>query len=152
MLWKACPRCKKIIPHGLPYCATCAPLAEAEREAKRERKAEYLRKKYQRKYNSKRDPKYIAFYRSKEWKATSRAKMADAHYKCEAKLAGCTTIAVEVHHVKPIQTDEGWHERLEWDNLKAVCIACHNTLHDRFKSWRKKDDGALDMREIIKNL
>lgn len=43
-LLKACPRCKRMIPHGLPYCAECAPIAEAERAAAREHKAEYKRK------------------------------------------------------------------------------------------------------------
>lgn len=152
MLLKACPRCKKLIPQGLPYCPACAPLAEAEREAKRERKAEYLRKKYQRKYNSRRDPRYMTFYRSKDWRTTSRAKLSSVHYKCEARLPGCTTLAVEVHHIKPIQTEEGWHERLEWDNLKAVCIACHNTIHERFKPRKKSHDGVLDMHEIMKDL
>ena len=46
MLLKACPRCKRMIPHGLPYCAECAPIAEAQRAEAQERKAEYRRKKY----------------------------------------------------------------------------------------------------------
>lgn len=150
-LMKACPRCKKLIPHGLPYCATCAPLAEAERQAKQERKAEYLNKKYNKKYNARRDPKYMTFYRSKDWRMTSRSKLQAAGYKCEAKLQGCTGLAVEVHHIKPIQTEEGWGLRLEWDNLEAVCTACHNGRHPE-KGKRRQDPGVLDMREIVRNL
>lgn len=150
-LMKACPRCRKLIPHGLPYCAACAPIAEAERKAKQERKAEYLNKKYNRQYNSRRDPKYLTFYRSKDWRMTSRSKLQAAGYKCEAKLKGCTGLAVEVHHVKPIQTPEGWEERLEWTNLEAVCTACHNGRHpEKFK--KKTDPNVLDMREIMKKL
>lgn len=151
MLQKACPRCKKLIPHGLSYCAACAPIAAAERIAAREHKAEYMRKKYNRKYNSKRDKKQLVFYRSKEWRATSRAKLTEAGYKCEAKRDGCTKLAVEVHHIKPIQTEEGWAERLEWSNLQAVCTSCHNTIHDRFKC-KKSDDGVLDFKQISKEL
>lgn len=150
MLLKACPRCKRMIPHGLPYCAECAPIAAAQRADAQERKTEYKRKKYNQQYNRQRDHKYLTFYRSKEWKITSRAKLQQAGYKCQAKLQGCTHLAVEVHHIKPIQTAEGWELRLDWDNLEPVCTACHNSRHQRFKT--KKDDGVLDMREIIKNL
>ena len=150
MITKACPRCKRLIPHGLPYCAECAPIAEAQRAEAQERKAEHRRKQYNQKYNKTRDPKYLAFYRSKEWKVTSRSKLQQAGYKCQAKLQGCQGLAVEVHHIKPIQTDEGWELRLDWDNLEPVCTACHNGRHQRYK--KKKDDGILDMREIIKKL
>lgn len=150
MLLKACPRCKRMIPHGLPYCADCATIAEAQRAEAQRRRAEYKRRKYNQKYNRQRDPKYLAFYRSKEWKITSRTKLQQAEYKCQAKLPGCTRLAVEVHHIKPIQTAEGWDLRLAWENLEPVCTACHNSRHQRFK--QKKDDGVLDMREIMKNL
>lgn len=151
MLLKACPRCKKLIPQGLPYCEACAPIAEAERQAKQERRADYLNKKYNTIYNRRRDPKYQTFYRSKAWRMTSKAKLAAAGYKCEAKLEGCTRLAVEVHHIKPIRTDEGWKLRLDWENLEAVCSACHNGRHPE-KGKRKKDPGVLDMREIQKEL
>lgn len=150
MLLKACPRCKRMIPHGWAYCPDCAPIAEAQRAEAQERRAEYKRKKYNQNYNKQRDPKYLTFYRSKEWKITSRAKLQQAGYKCQARLQGCTHLAVEVHHIKPIQTAEGWELRLDWDNLEAVCTACHNSRHQRFK--KKADDGVLDMREIMRNL
>lgn len=150
MLLKACPRCKRMIPHGLPYCAECAPIAAAQREENRERKAEHRRKKYAKEYNRRRDPKYLEFYRSKEWKITSRAKLQEAGYKCKARLPGCQGLAVEAHHIKPIQTAEGWELRLDWDNLEPVCTACHNGRHQRFK--KKSEDGVLDIREIMRNL
>lgn len=150
MVLKPCPRCKRMIPAGLTYCPDCAPIAEAQAAEARERRAEYKRKKYNRNYNKRRDPKYEAFYRSKEWKITSRTKLQTAEYKCEAKLEGCKRLAVEVHHVKPIKTDEGWELRLDWNNLQAVCTACHNKLDKRFS--HHTEAGVLDMREIIKNL
>lgn len=151
VLVKACPRCKKLIHHGAPCCAECLPIVTAAREEKRQRKAEYLKKQYNRNYNRRRDPKYVQFYRSKDWKATSKAKLTAAGWRCEARLEGCTGLAVEVHHIKPIQTDEGWNLRLEWNNLEALCTACHNGRHPE-KGKRKRDTDVLDMREVMRNL
>jgi 5-methylcytosine-specific restriction protein A len=72
-----------------------------------------------------------AFYRSAVWKRTSTSKLASVAYRCEARLAGCTELATETHHIKPIQTPEGWALRLDWDNLEAVCVHCHNWRHNR---------------------
>ena len=149
MALKACPRCKRLIAYGMTYCETCAPIAEAERQAKREHRQEFMRKKYNRRYNSRRDPKYLQFYRSNDWKITSRAKLQAANFKCQAKLPGCQRLAVEVHHIKPIQTPEGWELRLEWNNLEAVCTACHNGRHpEKFK--RKEEPGVIDLRTLRK--
>jgi 5-methylcytosine-specific restriction endonuclease McrA len=150
-LVKPCPRCKRLIPHGWPYCLDCKPIAEAQRQEARERKAEYLKKKYNRRYNSRRDPKYSAFYNSREWKATSRAKLQAAKYKCTAGLAGCAGIACEVHHIQPIQTAEGWERRLDWENLEPLCTACHNGRHPE-KLRRRQDPEVLDLREIQREI
>lgn len=143
MIMKPCPRCKKLMPYGLAYCKDCAPIAQAELEAIKERN---LKKKMQR-YNSRRDPKYLTFYRSKDWKRQSRAKLESVQYKCEARLNGCQGYAVEVHHIKPIQTPEGWDKRLEWENLEAVCTSCHNGRHPE-KLRRNQDDGVIDLRTV----
>lgn len=146
-LLKPCPRCRRLIPHGWAYCPDCKPIAEAERKAKQEHRQEYLQKKYNQRYNSRRDPKYLAFYRSKEWKATSRAKLQTVKYKCEARLQGCQGTACEVHHIKPIQTAEGWDKRLEWENLEALCTACHNGRHpEKFK--KPSEAGVIDLRAL----
>jgi len=140
---KPCPRCKRMMPVGPSYCKDCAPLARAELEAIREQN---LKKKMQM-YNRQRDPKYLTFYRSKDWRLTSRAKLQQVSYKCEAKLSGCQGLAVEVHHIKPIQTPEGWGLRLEWSNLEAVCTSCHNGRHpEKFK--KQSTDGVVDLRSV----
>lgn len=145
MLMKACPRCKKLIPYGQTYCETCAPIAEAQAAEAMERKTEYRRKKYNTAYNRRRDPKYLTFYRSKEWRAMSKAYLQAAGYKCEAGLEGCQRLAVEVHHKQAIQTDEGWGQRLDWENLEALCTSCHNRRHSRLK---KVNDGVIDLRTL----
>lgn len=127
VLVKPCARCRKLIPYGRSYCDPCGSAVIAEREeSSRKRK-----KANDRAYNAKRDPKYLRFYASGDWKRLSRAKMDSAGYRCE----GCGAIAAEVHHIKPIQTPEGWSLRLDWSNLEAVCINCHNKRHGR---WGKR--------------
>jgi hypothetical protein len=139
-----------MIPYGWTYCPDCKPLAEAERQAKQERRSEYLRKKSNQRYNARRgqeDPKYRKFRNSKPWKETSKAKLRDCKWKCEARLEGCQGIACEVHHKQPLKTPEGWEKRLDWDNLQGVCTACHNLLDN--KEFKKKiDENVIDLRTI----
>lgn len=141
-----CPRCKRLLPVGVAYCEACRPMAEAQAVEAMERKRAYKQRQYNAKYNRRRDPKYLTFYRSKDWRTMSRAKLQSAGYKCQAGLEGCSRIAVEVHHVKPIQTAEGWPLRLEWSNLEALCINCHNKRHDRGK--QRRDSSVIDMRYL----
>lgn len=144
-----CPRCKTLIPVGVQYCEACRPLADAQAQEAMERKRAYKSKQYAKQYNARRDPKYLTFYRSKDWRLLSRTYLQRAGYKCQAKLEGCKGLAVEVHHIKPIQSPEGWDLRLDWDNLEAVCTACHNARHGG--RWKKgKSDGVVDMREIAR--
>ena len=142
-IMKPCPRCKRMIPHGLQYCQDCAPIRETELEQIRERNAQ----RKARMYNRRRDPKYQAFYGSKAWKAQSRAKLQACGYRCEARLTGCQGLAVEVHHIKPIQTPEGWDRRLEWENLEGVCVSCHNGRHPE-KLRKATENGVIDLRTI----
>ena len=141
-----CPRCKTMIPVGVPYCDTCRPSVEEQAEEARQRKRDFKRAQYNRSYNKRRDPKYLRFYRSKEWRLLSKAKLSACGYKCEAGLPGCTRLAVEVHHVKPLKTPEGWDERLTWENLQGVCISCHNKLDG--KNFKKKEPGVIDLKEL----
>ena len=142
-----CPRCGRLIPVGVQYCDRCRPIAEAQAQEAMERRQAFKRAKYNREYNKRRDPKYLKFYRSKEWRLLSRTKLQACGYKGEAGLEGCKRLAVEVHHVKPIKTDEGWAQRLEWSNLMGVCISCHNILDGKtFK--RKQEPGVIDMKTL----
>ncbi len=146
-----CPRCKRLIPVGVQYCEECRPLAEAQTAAYRERAQAYRRAKTNRDYNKRRDPKYLAFYRSKEWRLLSKTKLQACGYKCEAGLDGCHKLAVEVHHIKPIKTEEGWHDRLNFDGLLGVCVACHNILDGKTKG-HKAESGVVDIKSVKKLL
>lgn len=147
MAMHPCPRCGQLIPVGVTYCEGCRPAAEAQAAEAMERRRVYKRQKYNSIYNRRRDPKYLAFYRSKEWRLLSRTYLQRAGYKCQAKLEGCTGLAVEVHHKDPIQTAKGWGARLDWENLEAVCTSCHNKRHpEKFK--KSAEPGVIDLRKI----
>lgn len=129
MLLKSCGRCGKLIPYGLTYCSKCRPIVEAEREAKRlESKRESDRR-----YNKTRDPKYVRFYNSVEWRTLSAKYTQDKGYKCER----CGKFATQVHHKQAIQTPQGWDRRLDYSNLELLCTKCHNDRHNRFKKKKR---------------
>lgn len=134
MLLKSCNRCGNLIPYGSAYCTKCKPIVQAEREARR---AEAV-KRGNRKYNKTRDPKYMRFYSSSDWRMLSAKYTQDKGYKCEA----CGRIGTEVHHIKPIQTPDGWERRLDYNNLELLCTDCHNERHERFKRRMKYIKGT----------
>ena len=131
--FKLCPRCKRLKPvgNGAALCDECDSKNRAEKAARREQSRDYKRE-YASRLDSE-DPKYRRFYRSREWEMTSKQKMVDAGHKCEE----CGKPGTDVHHVVPIQTDEGWRRRFDVDNLKLLCVRCHNKAHERFGHHRK---------------
>lgn len=129
MLLKSCHRCGILIQYGSAYCSTCTPIVEREREERRIQ----AKKEGDRRYNKKRDPKYVRFYNSKEWRVLSRRRLQDDGYKC----VKCGKIASEVDHIKAIQTPEGWELRLDYNNTRSLCLDCHNLRHNRFKIKNK---------------
>lgn len=130
MLLKACNRCGDLIPYGATYCTQCEPIVRAQREAVRAAN----KREADKRYNRGRDPRYGRFYNSGAWRTLSAAYMQRVGYRCEQ----CGKIGSEVHHKKPIQTDEGWERRLDMDNLELLCIDCHNKRHERFMKRKKK--------------
>ena len=128
MIIKLCSRCKKPVVYPARYCGECLPVVEAEREAREQEQ----RRAANRAYNKRRDPKYVQFYKGRQWRMLSARYLQDHAYKCE----GCGGLACEVHHMDPIQCETGWDRRYDVSNLKAVCTECHNAEHDRFRKGR----------------
>lgn len=124
MLLKACGRCGNLYPYGAGYCSTCTPIIQAEIEERQR----VSRLKSNRVYNRGRDPKYVRFYNSIEWRALSAKRLQDDQWGC----AFCGKIATEVDHIVEIKTDEGWERRLDYDNLRSLCHSCHDKRHNRF--------------------
>lgn len=129
MLLKDCNRCGNLIPYGSAYCTECKPIVEAEREAR----LSALRKESNKRYNKTRDPKYVRFYNSVDWRTLSAKYAQDKGYRCEE----CKAMATQVHHKKAIQTPDGWELRLDYNNLELVCTQCHNKRHERFEKRKK---------------
>jgi len=68
-----------------------------------------------------------SFYNGKAWKATQAAYMASQYRICE----NCGNAARIVHHKEYI-TPENINNpeiTLNWKNLKALCVDCHNAEH-----------------------
>ena len=138
MLLKECRRCGSYIQYPATYCSICLPIVEEDRARRRAD----TKREVDRRYNQTRDKKYLRFYNSPEWRRLSTQYMIDVGYRCEG--VGCKRIATEVHHIQPIQTPEGWDRRLDYTNLKAVCVECHNKEHGRFKSKRPNKTRLSD--------
>lgn len=135
MLLKSCNKCGALVPYGIKHCDKCREIAQQE---DKDRQAESKRRSDKR-YNQKRNKKTVQFYRSIEWRMLAARYTQDKLYKCEE----CGAIGTQVHHIKPIQTPEGWAMRLDYNNLKLLCNRCHNKQHDRFvkkhpQGWIKK--------------
>lgn len=135
MLLKSCNRCGNLFPYrgGYSYesgfCSACLPIAVAEREAR----IQESKRKSNREYNKARDPKYVRFYNSIEWRVLAAKRLQDDGYRCQ----WCGKIADEVDHIIEIKTPEGWERRLDYDNTRSLCTACHNKRHNRFIKKRK---------------
>jgi 5-methylcytosine-specific restriction endonuclease McrA len=85
------------------------------------------------------------FYNSKAWKDTQAAYMESQNYICER----CGNVARIVHHIKYITPQNicDPYITLDWNNLEAICIDCHNAEHMGASSCidglRFDEDGNL---------
>jgi 5-methylcytosine-specific restriction protein A len=64
------------------------------------------------------------FYRTAAWRATRAAYLRAHPLCCKCTARGRRVTARVVDHVVPIK-DGG--ARFDWDNLQALCVACHNS-------------------------
>jgi 5-methylcytosine-specific restriction endonuclease McrA len=67
------------------------------------------------------------FYTGKAWRDTQAAYMVSQQYVCER----CGNMARVVHHKNYI-TPQNIHDpaiTLDWENLEALCMDCHNAEH-----------------------
>ena len=82
------------------------------------------------------------FYNSKEWRRVSAAYMSSKLYVCER----CGRPAQICHHKKWLD-DSNVHDpetALNFDNLEALCIECHNAEHGlRHDITLFDDDGNV---------
>lgn len=87
-----------------------------------------------------------SFYNSDRWIKCRDSYMQSKKYICER----CGEIAVICHHkihLTPNNIDDP-DITLNWDNLKAVCLDCHNRIHGNGENVTRKglmfdDNGNL---------
>ena len=89
-----------------------------------------------------------SFYKSPEWKACRHGYL-QLHPLCEECLkAGEYTPATHVHHKIWLNETNVRDQAisLNWDNLEAVCIKCHNRIHNAGEHQRRytvSEDGKV---------
>ncbi len=111
----AWPGCNMLV-RGESYCPRHV-LVAAERQQAAKRTV-HLR------YNERRDES-DAFYRTERWKKLS-AHYRKKHPVCEH----CDNAASDItDHIKPVKTHPAL--ALAWDNLRALCRPCHNSIGER---------------------
>lgn len=64
------------------------------------------------------------FYASAPWRKLRAAFLAQGPLCVDCRKQGRITEAKHVHHVLPRKTHP--HLALDWDNLEALCVKCHN--------------------------
>lgn len=134
-LKKICPRCKaSTIDATQVMCERCAAVAST-------RHIEYDR--------FRRDKKYDAFYKSKEWRHL-RAHILMQHagidvylYHHRNRLAAANT----VHHI--VELSEDWSRRLDPSNLIPLSSSTHAYVHKVYESGgdahRKMQERLFDL-------
>lgn len=103
-----------------------------------------------------RNPKYIKMIQSYKWRCLRQKKIASQPL-CERCVdEGRSTLASEVHHVKPVETGLTYHEMhslmFDYSNLMSVCKHCHVSLHKELESFSKeivKANQARDSKRFI---
>lgn len=64
------------------------------------------------------------FYASKAWRSLRRAFLLDHPLCDDCQSLGLIVPAVQVHHKIPRKANPAL--ALEWTNLQALCVRCHN--------------------------
>lgn len=72
-----------------------------------------------------------------------RARYLGAHPLCEeCERKGRTTLATCVHHVRPVESQPSQELMIaaayDWNNLEALCDACHELRHAGHTGRRSK--------------
>lgn len=89
-----------------------------------------------------RNPIYIKLINSARWKELRIEKLKVNPVCEECAKHGISTLATEVHHIRPVESVVGVAamERLMFDrmNLQSLCHACHAEIHRRAFSHSKE--------------
>lgn len=90
------------------------------------------------------------FYSSKQWQECRNEYMRERHYLCENCLRkGIYAPARYVHHIIELDPTniENPEVALGFDNLEAVCRACHDEYHDNHGRWATVNQKKREARQ-----
>ena len=98
-----------------------------------------------------RSPAYQKLLNSKRWREL-RARYREAHPLCERCLAeGRVSPTVDIHHREPVESAKTDYDMqrlcFDWNNLQALCVACHIEVHQQERSHSKEQVQANKQRE-----
>ena len=88
---------------------------------------------------SDRDPAFDVFYKSWPWRRCRDGYLKSVGGLCERCLKiGLIVPADQVHHKIRLTLDNlnNTAVTLNWDNLEALCLDCHQKEHETPKRWR----------------
>ena len=94
-----------------------------------------------------------AFYKGSSWNKCKNGYLKSKNYICER----CGEIATICHHKKHIspQNINDPNITLNWDNLQALCLDCHNSVHGKGTSCIKgisfDEEGNLVYKKVKEN-
>ncbi|APM37297.1 HNH endonuclease [Clostridium kluyveri] len=90
-----------------------------------------------------------SFYQSKEWIKCRKGYIKSKYCICER----CGRSATIVHHKKFInpRNINNPEITLNWDNLEALCIECHNKIHNRNHQVTTKETIFDENGNLIKS-
>lgn len=82
-------------------------------------------------------------YNNTRWRKLRMQKLME-NPLCElCELSGKVSIALEVHHVVPVESvnspDEITELTYDWDNLQSLCKACHLAIHTELRRAANKN-------------
>ena len=89
-------------------------------------------------------------YKSRLWRATRAAYLKSVGGLCERCLRKGLYVPAEIVHHKIYITEQNINDAavtLNWDNLEAVCRACHEEEHySGAKRYKVNEDGSVIIR------
>jgi len=133
VLKKLCPKCNKVIDIASKHCDDCK-----EKYGKRNHKAYDTQRK---------DDKYHAFYKTREWVRTRTVVLGKYNHidLYELHINHRIVAANTAHHIIEIRVD--WDRRLDISNLFPCSHRTHNKIENMYK--RDREGTQMLLRKLL---
>ena len=93
------------------------------------------------------------FYNSSRWLKCKEGFMQSKNYICE-RCGGLAYICHHKEHISPQNINDS-NITLNWDNLQALCLDCHNAVHGKgaacIDGVSFDDEGNLIYKKVKEN-